>query len=66
MKTQGIFPEHYAAHATQTDLERDRQLAGLYLRYQRFLQDRDLSDADGLLWLAYTHGIQYRTGISYP
>jgi len=52
MKSQGIFPEDYAAHTEGNGLDRDRQLALIYLRYQRFLQERDLSDADGLLWLA--------------
>ncbi len=52
MKSQGIFPEDYAAQTGGNGLERDRQLALIYLRYQRFLQERDLSDADGLLWLA--------------
>ena len=52
MKSQGIFPEDYQAYAQQTGNERDRQLAQLYARYQAFLQARNLSDADGLLWLA--------------
>ena len=52
MKTQAISPEDLAALARETGLERDRQLSTLYTRYQRFLQREDLSDSDGLLWLA--------------
>jgi ATP-dependent helicase/DNAse subunit B len=52
MKSQGIFPETYADYAAQQGSARDHQLAELYTRYQSFLQDRDYSDADGLLWVA--------------
>ena len=52
MKSQGIFPEDYAAYAEQSGLERDRQLATFYLRYQAFMQEGNYSDTDGLLWLA--------------
>ncbi|MEI2419467.1 hypothetical protein V6O07_04280, partial [Arthrospira platensis SPKY2] len=41
-----------AEEADRTGGERDRQLAQLYDRYQTFLHERHLSDADGLLWLA--------------
>jgi len=52
VKTQGILPEDVSQDAHRSRLERDRQLARLYERYQRFLQQHSLSDADGLLWLA--------------
>ena len=52
MKSQGIHPEVFTRHAAETSLERDRQLSILYNRYQLFLQERLLSDSDGLLWLA--------------
>ena len=51
MKSQGIHPDQVSAHARTSGGARDRQLAGLYQRYQRFLQESDTSDADGLLWL---------------
>jgi ATP-dependent helicase/DNAse subunit B len=51
MKSQGIFPEHYDEYAKEEGTEQDRQLAELYLRYQSFMQERNYSDADGLLWL---------------
>ena len=38
MKSQGIFPEEYRAYADESGLERDRQLADLYERYQAFMQ----------------------------
>lgn len=52
VKTQGIPPEDIQAHAVSSHSERGRQLAAIYTRYQSYLQDRRLSDADGLLWLA--------------
>lgn len=52
MKSQGIWPEDYAAHARASADPRDLQLAALYTRYQRFLIEKGCSDADGLLWLA--------------
>jgi len=52
MKSQGIHPDQVSAHARTSGGARDWQLAGLYQRYQRFLQESDTSDADGLLWLA--------------
>jgi hypothetical protein len=52
MKSQGIPPEGVSAHARVSGRQRDRQLALLYQRYQAFLIQRDLSDPDGLLWLA--------------
>ena len=52
VKSQGIHPEAVAAEAQRSGLARDQQLALLYGRYQDFLRGRDLSDADGLLWLA--------------
>jgi RecB family exonuclease len=52
MKSQGIPPEQVSAHARISGRERDRQLALLYQRYQAFLIQSDLSDPDGLLWLA--------------
>lgn len=52
MKSQGITPEEVRDHPLNTGVERDRQLAEIYARYQAFLLERDLVDADGLLWLA--------------
>jgi ATP-dependent helicase/DNAse subunit B len=52
MKSQGIPPEQVSAHARTSGRERDHQLALLYQRYQAFLIQSDLSDPDGLLWLA--------------
>ena len=52
MKTQGIPPEDYDLVSQETGLPRDIQLSFLYAQYQRFLQEANLSDADGLLWLA--------------
>ena len=52
MKSQGIFPEHYDEYAKGDGREQDRQLADLYLRYQTFMQERNYSDADGMLWVA--------------
>ena len=51
MKSQGIFPENYDEYARGEGTEQDRQLAELYLRYQTFMQARNFSDADGLLWV---------------
>jgi ATP-dependent helicase/DNAse subunit B len=52
MKSQGILPEQVTTEAARSGSDRDRQLALLYTRYQSFLQMNNLSDADGLLWLA--------------
>jgi ATP-dependent helicase/DNAse subunit B len=52
MKSQGIPPEQVKANALVSGRDRDHQLALLYQRYQSFLIERDLSDPDGLLWLA--------------
>jgi ATP-dependent helicase/DNAse subunit B len=52
MKTQGIPPEDVETHAAAGASPRDRQLARIYVRYQDYLRSRQLSDADGLLWLA--------------
>ena len=52
MKTQGISPQDVQKHAGASRNERDRQLAAIYTGYQGYLRDADLSDADGLLWLA--------------
>ncbi len=52
VKSQGIHPDDVSAHANTCGGERDRQLAALYQRYQRFLQVSNTSDADGQLWLA--------------
>ena len=52
MKSQGIHPESVTADAQQSGNVRDRQLATLYERYQDFLIEAGLSDADGLLWMA--------------
>ena len=52
MKSQGIPAEDFRAYAVATGEERDLQLANIYRRYQSFLSERDLSDPDGLLWLA--------------
>ncbi len=51
MKSQGIFPEHYTRFAQRSDDPRDLQLAEIYTRYQIFMQHRNYSDADGLLWV---------------
>jgi ATP-dependent helicase/DNAse subunit B len=52
MKGQRIHPDQVSAEAERSGLQRDRQLATLYQRYQRTLQTRRLSDTEGLLWLA--------------
>jgi ATP-dependent helicase/DNAse subunit B len=52
MKSQSIPAEQVQLHARSSRSERDWQLANLYQRYQHFLLERDLSDPDGLLWLA--------------
>jgi len=51
MKSQGIFPEQYAAYAHEGGNDQDRQLGDLYTRYQSFMLARNYSDADGLLWV---------------
>ena len=51
MKSQGIFPEQYAAYAYEGGNVQDRQLGELYTRYQNFMLDRNYSDADGVLWV---------------
>ncbi len=52
MKSQGIDPLAVAAEADRSGRERDRQLARFYDRYQAYLQEKDYSDTEGLLWLA--------------
>ena len=52
MKSQGIPPEQVRAQALASGKKRDFQLSNIYQRYQTFLLERDLSDPDGLLWLA--------------
>jgi ATP-dependent helicase/nuclease subunit B len=52
MKTQGIHPIKYWEHAQVSGGLREMQLAIIYRDYQSHLQERQLSDADGLLWLA--------------
>lgn len=52
MKSQGITPEDVRLYPLASGVERDRQLAEVYARYQAFLLERDLVDTDGLLWLA--------------
>ncbi len=52
MKAQGISPDNFEASAPHTENPRDTQLLLLYQRYQTFLQENNLSDSDGLLWLA--------------
>ncbi|HSH13627.1 MAG TPA: hypothetical protein VLA15_07755, partial [Desulfurivibrionaceae bacterium] len=52
MKAQAITPEMVTADADRSGRRRDRQLAGLYWRYQTFLIENDYSDGEGLLWLA--------------
>jgi ATP-dependent helicase/nuclease subunit B len=52
MKAQGISPEIFEESAPHSENPRDAQLLLLYQRYQAFLQENDLSDSDGLLWLA--------------
>jgi ATP-dependent helicase/nuclease subunit B len=52
MKGQRIHPDQVSAEAARSGLQRDRQLATLYQRYQHTLQTRQLSDTEGLLWLA--------------
>ena len=51
MKSQGIFPEQYTAYAQANGNDQDLQLAEIYVRYQKFMLDRNYSDADGLLWV---------------
>lgn len=51
MKSQGIFPEQYEEYAQGLGGQSDQQLAELYTRYQIFMQQRNYSDADGLLWV---------------
>ncbi|MBT7190125.1 MAG: hypothetical protein HN916_08030 [Anaerolineae bacterium] len=52
MKAQGISPEAFEANAPHIENPRDTQLLLLYQHYQAFLQENELSDSDGLLWLA--------------
>lgn len=52
MKAQGIAPEQFETNAPHSENPRDAQLLLIYQRYQTFLQQNALSDADGLLWLA--------------
>lgn len=51
MKSQGITPEAYQDYALESGNERDRQLATFYQRYQSYLIQHELADADGVLWL---------------
>ena len=51
MKSQGIFPEQYAAYAHEGGNDQDRQLGELYTRYQSYMLAQNYSDADGLLWV---------------
>ncbi len=52
MKSQGIHPDEYQKLAQNKSNERDNQLAEFYSRYQVYMNERNIADPDGRLWIA--------------
>jgi len=52
VKSQGIDPIEMQEVVRLQGNFQDQQLAGFYLQYQAFLLEKNLSDTEGLLWLA--------------